>query len=44
MKGFWLNTSIHKYNPFADVNASKKLNELLKTSLRTEYSNQYPLD
>ncbi|CAD8050706.1 unnamed protein product [Paramecium sonneborni] len=44
VKGFWLATSVHKYNPFADLNVSKKLNELLKTTLKTEYSNQYPLE
>ncbi|CAD8046518.1 unnamed protein product [Paramecium primaurelia] len=44
VKGFWLATSVHKYNPFADVNAQKKLNELLKTTLKTEYANQYPLE
>ncbi|CAD8134112.1 unnamed protein product [Paramecium pentaurelia] len=44
VKGFLLPTSIHKYNPFVDINAQKKLNELLKTTLKTEYANQYPLD
>ncbi|CAD8212339.1 unnamed protein product [Paramecium octaurelia] len=44
VKGFWLTTSVHKYNPFADVDARKKLNELLKTTLKTEYANQYPLE
>ncbi|CAD8133873.1 unnamed protein product [Paramecium octaurelia] len=44
VKGFLLYTSIHKFNPFADENAKKKLNALLKTTLTTEYAKQYPLE
>ncbi|CAK70991.1 unnamed protein product (macronuclear) [Paramecium tetraurelia] len=44
IKGFWLTTLIHKYNPFVDENAKKNLNALLKTTLKTEYAKQYPLD
>lgn len=44
VKGFWLSTSVHKYNPFADVTAAKKLNSLLKTTFKTEYAKHYTLE
>lgn len=37
--GFWLANEFGKYNPFSDLKAKEHLNNLLKTSLKTEYAN-----
>lgn len=43
IKGFSLLNTKHAFNPFSNPEALKKLHELLKTLLSTQYVNEYPL-